>query len=175
MMKKNKLKIIIALVIGLVLLVLFATSTRAELLTKITKDIIENITHASHGDDRDIDKMTVKFIKENTGSSDRVDEAILPKALRPIKKYAHPPFTMGACQVCHAPNKSKPAAILTKKVSELCFWCHPPKLPLTMKQPSKEQFALDCNKCHSPHHSDKKKFIRPKVRVKKCPVGEFKD
>lgn len=137
-------------------------------LITVSGQIATNMMNASHGDPRTLDEMTTEYIKSNTGSTSEVNQEELPKALRPFKKYGHPPFNMGACAVCHAPKRSKPAAIITRTVSALCYKCHEPASTIT-----KKMRALDCNKCHSPHHADRKKLIRNKVKETVCPVGKF--
>lgn len=169
-MQKKHIKLALAFIVTVIVLILIATSQRAENLAVITKNIITNIAHGGHGDDRDLGMITNEFIKGNTGSTKEVSEAILPRALKPLKAYVHPPFGMGACQVCHAPNTSKPAAILTHTVAELCYKCHKPKADI-----DHEKAEPDCNKCHNPHHADKKKLIREKITAERCPVGEFEE
>ncbi len=135
----------------------------------ISGNIATNLMNKTHGDARDLDVITVDYIKTQTGSTSETNEANLPKAFQPMKEYKHPPFSMGACQVCHAPTRSKPAAIVTKTVWDLCYKCHEPA------DESREAMKpLDCNKCHSPHHADRKKLLRAKVIDRDCPVGEFK-
>jgi len=166
-MKQKKLAIIAGSVLALLVVILLATGAGEKFGRFITimGNIATNLAHASHGDPRDLDVVTVDFIKNETGSTKVVNEAMLPKALRPIKEYGHPPFTLGACQVCHAPTRSKPAAILTKTVDALCYKCH---------VPAAEEKPLDCNKCHNPHHADREKLVRQKVTERECPVGDFK-
>lgn len=169
-MQKKHLKRILIGVAVLIVLLLIVTSQRAENLVTISGNIMSGIAHGGHGDDRELELLTKEYVKTHTGSTKEVNEDILPRALRPIKKYAHPPFSMGACQVCHAPNTSKPAAILTHTVAELCFKCHLPK-----KKIDHEMMEQDCNKCHNPHHADKEKLIRPKITATRCPVGAFEE
>jgi predicted CXXCH cytochrome family protein len=132
--------------------------------------IATNLANAPHGDPRPLEEMDKKHIKATTGSSKVVDINELPKAFRPMKKYGHPPFTLGACNVCHASRTDKPAAITTRTVAKLCYTCHYPKDKI-----NKRMAALDCNKCHSPHHADRKKLVRNKVTDRKCPVGKFQE
>lgn len=138
-------------------------------LGEINSNIMHNMMNATHGDPRDLEEVTVDFIKESTGSKIQVTESLLPKAFQPLKKVVHPPFGMGACQVCHAPRQKNPAAILYKTVAELCYQCHEPKLASN----ETPDVSFDCNKCHSPHHADRKLILRDKVIEKRCPVGKF--
>lgn len=158
----------VVLLLVIIWFVSFDVADKLGRLGVITGNIVTNLTNAPHGDPRPIESMSVEFIKENTGSTKEVALKELPKAFVPLKKYGHPPFNMGACNVCHAPKRSKPAAIVTRTVSELCYKCHEPKETIT-----KEMKDLDCNKCHSPHHANRKKLIRDKVTDKICPVGKF--
>lgn len=168
---KKPLLIIGAIVLLLVLVALFTdTGSKLAKFGTISGNIATNLAHPAHGDTRDLDTITVDYIKHQTGSTDEVNVANLPKAFRPLKKYKHPPFSMGACQVCHAPKRSKPAAIITKTVWELCYKCHEPSAG-----EHNADLAIDCNRCHNPHHADKKHLIREKVVDEQCPVGHFKE
>ncbi|WP_200762563.1 cytochrome c3 family protein [Nitrosophilus alvini] len=158
----------LALIGGLVLIMIFTAVAMSEVnftrLVKINKNIMENIMEGTHHIFRN-PNISVEYIKEHTGSSKTIDEKELPQAFKPVQKYKHPPFIMGACQVCHAPKRSKPAAILTPTVQDLCFECHIPVV-----QPKEN---INCNKCHNPHHAPKEHLIRKKVTAEKCPVGKF--
>ena len=169
----NKKDIKLAVIAGTVLLVALVLIMNDGLeklsrLATIGGNIATNLANAHHGDPRGLDEMTVEHIKATTGSSKTVDVNELPKAFLPLKKYGHPPFTLGACSVCHASKSSKPAAITTRTVAQLCYKCHTP-----VEKISHKMAALDCNKCHSPHHADRKKLVRDKVTEKRCPVGKF--
>lgn len=170
MLTKKQLKIAIAAGVALLLPVLLIVGAGDKFgrLATIMSNIAHNLAHASHGDPRPIETMSAEYIKTHTGSTKEVAIEQLPKAFIPLKEYGHPPFTMGACNVCHAPKRSKPAAIVTETVSELCYACHEPKSEIDTRLST-----LDCNKCHSPHHSDRKKLIREKVTELECPVGAF--
>ncbi len=171
MMDKKYIKPAIAAGVVLLLVILFGFMGAGEKFGRlgvIAGNIAANLAHPSHGDPRPIESMSVDDIKENTGSTKTVAISQLPKAFVPLKKYEHPPFNMGACNICHAPKRSKPAAIITHKVAELCYRCHEPKETI-----DEEMSKLDCNRCHSPHQADRKKLLRDKVSEKKCPVGEF--
>ncbi len=167
MNKRYKKPLIIAgLTLLLIILMALFTGVGDKLgkLVTIGGNIATNLMHAEHGDTRDLDKITVEYIKEHTGSSAEVNVDNLPKALKPLKKVKHPPFSMGACPVCHAPKRSKPAAILTRTVDALCYKCH---------EPVGQHQKIDCNKCHNPHHSDRKELLRDTVTEEKCPIGDF--
>lgn len=171
MMEKKYIKIsIIAGVVALfaILFVVLGVPEKLGRLGTVSKNIAISLANAPHGDPRSLDLMDKEYIEANTGSTSKVDEKELPKALRPFKKYGHPPFNMGACAVCHAPKRSKPAAIITHSVSELCYKCHEPAAKIDERLE-----ALDCNKCHNPHHADREKILRDKVTEQECPVGEF--
>jgi len=171
-MHKKDIKLaIIAGVSILVLGVLMLNDGMEKLgrLGTIGSNIATSLAHASHGDPRPLSEMTVEHIEKTTGSTNTVDINELPKAFVPMKKYTHPPFKLGACNVCHASKSSKPAAITTHTVAQLCYTCHEPKEHI-----NKKMAALDCNKCHSPHQADRKKLLRNKVTERRCPVGKFK-
>lgn len=157
-----------AVVIFAVLFISFGVGEKLMRLGSISKNIAIDLSKAKHGDPRTLEEMSVEYIEANTGSTNEINQDELPKALKPFKKYGHPPFNMGACSVCHAPKRSKPAAIITHTVSELCYKCHEPESKM-----SAELEALDCNKCHSPHHADRKKLLRDTVTEDHCPVGKF--
>ncbi|WP_456403282.1 cytochrome c3 family protein [Hydrogenimonas sp.] len=161
---KKQMALIGGLVVVLGLVVLAFSEVNFSKLVKVNKNIMHNIAEGTHhiymGHD-----VSVDYIKNHTGSSHTVDMEDLPQALKPMKKYKHPPFSMGACQVCHAPKRSKPAAIVTHTVQELCYKCHVPE-----EQPEKE---INCNKCHSPHSAEKEHLIRKKATATECPVGKF--
>ncbi len=164
----RKPALIAAIVIAIVIVLALITGAGEKFgrFVTILGNVSTNLANPTHGDTRDLSKIDAEFIKTETGSTNLVSESMLPKALRPIKEYGHPPFTLGACQVCHAPTRSKPAAILTKSVDKLCYNCH---IPVAQKKP------LDCNKCHNPHHSDKEKLLRQKVTERECPIGDFEE
>lgn len=170
MQSKHKKLIVIAVLAFLFLLFLVMNNAGEKIsrLGAISVNIATSLANASHGDPRPIEEMTVDYIKKNTGSSNTVNINDLPKAFVPLKKYGHAPFKMGACNICHAPKRSKPAAIITRTVSQLCFKCHEPKSRIDSKMKK-----LDCNKCHSPHQANRKKFLRDKVTQKECPTGKF--
>lgn len=170
-MKQKYIKPAIILGIFVILITLLAMSDASEKfgrLGQIGGQIVSNLANASHGDPRPLEEMDKERIKATTGSSHTVNVRELPKAFVPLKEHTHPPFTLGACNVCHASKADKPAAITTRTVAELCYTCHYPKNVI-----DKRIAALDCNKCHSPHHSDREKLVRNKVIEKECPVGEF--
>jgi predicted CXXCH cytochrome family protein len=172
MMKQKYIKpSIIAGVLIIIVVVLLATSNIGEKLGRlgtISANIATNLANASHGDPRSLEEMDKERIKATTGSSKVVSVDELPKAFVPLKKYGHIPFTLGACNVCHASRTDKPAAITTHTVAQLCYTCHSPKNEIDNRMAD-----LDCNKCHSPHHSDREKLLRDTVIEKDCPVGEF--
>lgn len=166
----KKIAIIVGVVLVLLAVVMFNDGLqKLGRLGTISGQIATSLANAPHGDPRPLSEMDKDHIKAITGSSHVVDINELPKAFVPMKKYGHPPFTLGACNVCHASRTDKPAAITTHTVAQLCYICHYPQ-----KEIDKHMAALDCNKCHSPHHSDRKKLLRDKVTETKCPVGEFK-
>ncbi|MDD5157167.1 cytochrome c3 family protein [Sulfurimonas sp.] len=170
-MKKFSKKQIIATIMAVIFIVAFVLMGVPEKLGRlavITKDIATNMINATHGDPRPLEEMTTAYIKANTGTTKDIDYKYLPEALKPFKEHVHSPFRMGACAVCHAPNRSKPAAIVTHTVSELCYKCH---TPVDGIKPNGKE--LDCNKCHSPHHADKEKLIRNTVTEITCPAGKF--
>ncbi|RUM66987.1 MAG: hypothetical protein DSZ03_00345 [Sulfurimonas sp.] len=171
MMEKKHIKIVVAIGVLVLLVIFLAVNNAGEKFARlgsIGANIATSLAHASHGDPRPLEEMTKEHIKEITGSTKMVDVKELPKAFVPLKEHLHPPFKMGACNVCHAPKRSKPAAIVTHTVAQLCYKCHEP-----VEKIDARMAALDCNKCHSPHHADREKLVREKVTEEECPVGEF--
>jgi predicted CXXCH cytochrome family protein len=164
-MNKN-VKIAIIVVLVLIAGLIFIGGGYAGKFLEINKNIATNLAKDPHAPYR-VDDLSKEYIKNNTGVTDTIKEEDLPQAFRPYKEVIHPPFRQGACHVCHAPKKDKVAEIVTKTVEELCYMCHPPVTRV------KEE--LNCNKCHSPHHADKKKLVRNKVIEEECPAGDFED
>lgn len=170
-MEPKYVKPAIAVGVTVILVILLAMSGVGEKFARlgtIGANIANNLANASHGDPRSIKEMDKERIEATTGSSKVVDISELPKAFIPMKKYGHPPFTLGACNVCHASRTDKPAAITTRTVAKLCYTCHYPEDEI-----DERMGALDCNKCHSPHHADREKLVRSKVTERECPVGKF--
>lgn len=167
--KYKKPALVAAGVLALLIVIALFTDTGEKLgrFATISANIASNLAHPAHGDTRSLDTITVAYIETHTGSTSEVEEQQLPKAFRPLQKYRHPPFSMGACQVCHAPKRSKPAAIITKTVWELCYNCHESERDIP------EQ--IDCNRCHNPHQAQRKHLLREKVTDEKCPVGAFRE
>jgi len=170
MYKPTQKQIVVAVIVMSVIIgsILTGAGEKLKRFAAISQNIAVNLIHPSHGDTRELEQMNVAYIKANTGSTNVVDENSLPRALRPFKAYTHPPFKMGACAVCHAPNRSKPAAILTHTVAALCYKCHEPIGGIR-----ENAHTIDCNKCHSPHHADKEKLLRNDVTEMRCPAGTF--
>ena len=170
-MEKKHIKIAIAAGLVVLLIIILGVRGAGEKFARlgvIGANIATSLANASHGDPRPLDEMDVEYIKANTGSSNKVAISELPKAFVPLKEYGHPPFSMGACNVCHAPKRSKPAAIVTRTIAQLCYKCHEPE-----EQIDKRMAGLDCNNCHSPLHADREKLVREKVTEEECPVGLF--
>ncbi len=161
---KKQLLLVGGLVVVLALGVFAMSGVNFTRLVKINKNIMHNIAEGAHPFFMERE-VSVDYIKHHTGSTDQIELKELPQEFRPLNKYKHPPFIMGACQVCHAPKRSKPAAILTPTVQDLCYKCHIPE-----EKPEKN---INCNKCHNPHHAPKEHLIRKKATATECPVGEF--
>ncbi len=164
-MNKNVKIALIVIVVLIAGLIVFGGGYAGKFL-EINKNIATNLAKDPHAPYRK-DDLSKEYIKNNTGTTNMIKEKELPQAFRPYKKVIHPPFGQGACHVCHAPKKDKVAAIVTKTVEQLCYMCHPPV--------TKTSEELNCNKCHSPHHADKKKLVRNKVIEEECPAGTFED
>ncbi len=164
------LKIALIVVVVLIAITVIFGGDKIGKFFEINKNIATNLAkdpHSFYHDEGHEDSMTKEYIKNNTGTTNMIKEKELPQAFQPFKEVIHPPFGQGACHVCHAPKKDKVAALVTKTVESLCYKCHPP-----VKKVDRE---LNCNKCHSPHHADKKKLVRNKVIEEECPAGEFQD
>lgn len=170
-MKQFTKKQIIAVAAGVVLIAVMMSVGVLEKLGRlgvVSQLIAVNMMHPTHGDARPLEKITTAYIKANTGTTKIIDYQYLPEALKPLKKYTHIPFEMGACVICHQPNRSKPAAIVTHTVEGLCYKCHQPIGGI--RESGK---AIDCNKCHSPHHADREKLLRNDIIETVCPAGRF--
>ena len=82
----------------------------------------------------------------------------LPAKFKPLKKYLHEPFKMGACQICHVANTKKPGDLIRKNIHEICYECH--KTRYTKKYDHKPVKEGKCMDCHDPHQSDTKKLLK---------------
>lgn len=87
-----------------------------------------------------------------------IDLENIPDKLKPLRKYMHEPFKMGACQICHIPKGNNPAALVKGNIHEICYECHKTKYtkPFDHK-PVKEG---KCTACHDPHQSDTPKMLK---------------
>ncbi|MDD2790962.1 MAG: cytochrome c3 family protein [Sulfurimonas sp.] len=170
-MKQKYIKPMIILGVFVVVILLLSMSDAGEKfgrLGTIGANITASLANPSHGDPRSLEEMDKEKIEAATGCSKVVNVSELPKAFVPLKKYGHIPFTLGACNVCHASRTDKPAAIVTRTVGQLCYICHIPKNEIDNRIAD-----LDCNKCHNPHHADREKLLRDTVVETDCPVGKF--
>ncbi len=85
----------------------------------------------------------------------------LPQKFKPLKKYLHEPFKMGACLICHDGDTSMPGKLVTKKnIVALCYKCHPRKD--TRNYHHKPVEEGQCFKCHDPHQSNLPKLLKGK-------------
>ena len=82
----------------------------------------------------------------------------LPAAFKPLKKYLHEPFKMGACQICHTSNSNKPGALNKKNTEDVCYSCH--KTRYTKKFDHKPVKDGKCLDCHDPHQSNTKNLLK---------------
>ncbi len=84
----------------------------------------------------------------------------LPQKFRPLKKYLHEPFHMGACELCHVGTGAKPGKLITKNIEELCYKCH--KVRYNKKVDHKPVKEGRCIDCHDPHQSNTKFLLKGK-------------
>lgn len=82
----------------------------------------------------------------------------LPKKFTPLKKYLHEPFKMGACQICHITDASKPGALVAKDIKNICYECH--KTRYTQEFDHKPVVEGRCMDCHDPHQSDTERLLK---------------
>ena len=82
----------------------------------------------------------------------------LPTKFKPLKKYLHEPFKMGACQICHVPNINKPGALIRKNIKDICYECH--KTRYTKKFDHRPVKDGKCMDCHDPHQSNTKRLLK---------------
>ncbi len=82
----------------------------------------------------------------------------LPAKFKPLQKYLHEPFKMGACQICHTTDSSKPGALIKKSIEDICYSCH--KTRYTKKFDHKPVKDGKCLDCHDPHQSNTKKLLK---------------
>jgi len=78
--------------------------------------------------------------------------------------YQHQPFASGHCTGCHDPHASDHRVLLTQKVNEICFTCHPIGNEINRAQshpPAKEGWCVDC---HDPHASNFKGILVTRQR-----------
>lgn len=96
-------------------------------------------------------KMMIKEAKP-------IDLKDIPDKLKPLKKYMHEPFKMGACQICHVPKGDNPAALVKSNIHEVCYECH--KTKYTKAFDHKPVKDGKCTVCHDPHQSDTPKMLK---------------
>lgn len=82
----------------------------------------------------------------------------LPDKFKPLKKYLHEPFKMGACKICHTSKHNKPGELVKKNIVDICYGCH--KTRYTKKFDHKPVKEGKCMDCHDPHQSNTKKLLR---------------
>ncbi len=82
----------------------------------------------------------------------------LPDKFKPLKKYLHEPFKMGACKICHRSKNNKPGELLKKNIVDICYSCH--KTRYTKKFDHKPVKDGKCMDCHDPHQSNTKKLLK---------------
>lgn len=104
--------------------------------------------------DEELPTHTKLLLKE----AKRIDLKDIPAKLKPLKKYLHEPFKMGACQVCHVPKGDNPTALVKKNVHEICYQCH--KTKYTKAYDHKPVKDGNCLGCHDPHQSDIPKMLK---------------
>ena len=82
----------------------------------------------------------------------------LPQKFRPLKRFLHEPFKMGACELCHVGTGAKPGKIITDTVEELCYECH--KVRYNKRFDHKPVQQGRCLDCHDPHQSNVRSLLK---------------
>jgi predicted CXXCH cytochrome family protein len=82
----------------------------------------------------------------------------LPEKFKPLKKYLHEPFKMGACQICHDSNSKNPGALIQKEIQDICYECH--KTRYTKEFDHAPVKDGKCTDCHDPHQSNVKMLLK---------------
>lgn len=82
----------------------------------------------------------------------------LPAKFKPLKKYLHEPFKMGACQICHTSKNNQPGKLVKKNIQDICYECH--KTRYTKKFDHKPAKDGKCMNCHDPHQSNTKRLLK---------------
>ncbi|MCC7382004.1 MAG: cytochrome c3 family protein [Deltaproteobacteria bacterium] len=79
----------------------------------------------------------------------------------PQVAWAHAPYEVGDCAVCHERNdKNDPGKLIKKDVNELCFSCHEDMEEELEDLPFPHEAAEDsCTECHNPHNAKLKKLL----------------
>ncbi len=108
-----------------------------------------------------IEEKKLKHSKIEAKLVKRVRLEDLPEKFRPLKKYLHEPFRMGACLICHDGDTAMPGKLVTKKnIVALCYKCHPRKDIRNYDHKPVEKGK--CFKCHDPHQSNTEKLLKAK-------------
>ena len=82
----------------------------------------------------------------------------LPAKFKPLKQHLHEPFKMGACQICHIADASKPGALIKPDIANICYECHKTRYTKEFDhEPVNEGRCMDC---HDPHQSDTPKLLK---------------
>ncbi len=82
----------------------------------------------------------------------------LPAKFKPLKKYLHEPFRMGACQICHINDTQSSSDLIKENIHEICYECH--KTRYTKRYDHKPAKDGKCMSCHDPHQADTKMLLR---------------
>ncbi len=104
------------------------------------------------------DEEMPEHTKTRVKAVERMKLEDLPKKFLPLKKQLHEPFKMGACQICHIVDPSKPGALIKKDIQNICYQCH--KTRYTKEFDHKPVVEGKCMACHDPHQSNTKKLLK---------------
>ncbi|WP_200762562.1 cytochrome c3 family protein [Nitrosophilus alvini] len=105
-----------------------------------------------------IEEKKLKHTKAKARKARFLKPEELPQKFRPLKKYLHEPFHMGACELCHVSAGAKPGKLITKNIEELCYKCHKTRYNKKFDhKPVKEGRCIDC---HDPHQSNANNLLK---------------
>ena len=82
----------------------------------------------------------------------------IPDKLKPLKKFLHEPFKMGACKICHKTENNKSGELVRDNITDICYSCH--KTRYTKKFDHKPVKDGKCMDCHDSHQSNSRMLLK---------------
>lgn len=74
--------------------------------------------------------------------------------------WAHAPFEMGECVICHESNDPQAPGAVTGEINDLCFSCHDLFQEMLAEYPNVHHPVEEsCTSCHNPHNSSREKLL----------------